>query len=300
MRRRWKICASMIRMKMPTRHLQVRRFDAMVDVQLQPIIWRVPTNGIELSVAEYGISGPPLLLLHGIGSRYVSWFPVIDQLAAHFRLIAPDFRGHGDSDKPVSGYLHTDYAADLDGLVKALEIEQPSIIGHSLGAIVAYAWAGTNSSSAGKIVLEDPPTRTGPDDAALLDGWLTLASMTVVEAEKYYRERYPDWSAEDRYRRAISITSTSPAVFRELRDQSLTTGGIDRLSLLPAVETPLLIIYGELTHGGMSATEDVIRIEQSSPNARAVQIPGGGHSLHRDSTDAFLAAALPFLLDGSV
>jgi pimeloyl-ACP methyl ester carboxylesterase len=272
----------------------------MVDVQIQPVIRRVPTNGIELSVAEYGTSGPPLLLLHGIGSRYVSWFPVFDQLAAHFRLIAPDFRGHGDSDKPNSGYLHSDYATDLDGLVEALEIERPSIIGHSLGAIVAYAWAGIYSSSAGKIVLEDPPTRTGPDDAALLDGWLTLASMTVDEAENYYRERYPDWTVDDCYRRAISITSTAPGVFRELRDQSQTAGGIDRLSSLPAVETPLLIVYGELTHGGMSAPEDVLRIENASPSARAVQIPGGGHSLHRDSTEAFLAAALPFLLDESI
>jgi pimeloyl-ACP methyl ester carboxylesterase len=270
----------------------------MVDVQLQPVIRRIPTNGIELSVAEYGPSGPPLLLLHGIGSRYVSWIPVIDQLGAHFRLIAPDFRGHGDSNKPDSGYLHSDYAADLDGLVDALEIERPSIIGHSLGAIVAYAWAGANPDCAGKIVLEDPPTRTGPDDAALLDGWLTLASMTVDDAENYYRERYPDWTADDCHRRAISITSTSPAVFRELRDQSQTGGGIDRLSSLPAVEAPLLIIYGEFAHGGMSAPEDVIRIERSSPNTRTVQIPGGGHSLHRDHTEAFLAASLPFLQDG--
>lgn len=260
---------------------------------------RVAANGIELSVAEYGTSGPPLLLLHGIGSRYVSWLPVIERLLPHFRLIAPDFRGHGDSAKPASGYLHVNYAADLDGLIKELGLERPLIVGHSLGAIVAYAWAGLHGIKTARIVLEDPPTRTGPDDSSMLDGWLALASMSLNEAEAYYRDQHPEWSAEDCYRRAVSITSTSPAVFRELRDQSRRAGGIDRLSSLPPVAVPILIIYGELAHGGMSAPEDIHRIEGQSPNARAVMIPGGNHSLHRDHTDAFLAAALPFLLDAA-
>jgi pimeloyl-ACP methyl ester carboxylesterase len=271
----------------------------MIEARLEPVIRRVPTNGIELSVAEYGTSGSPLLLLHGIGSRYVSWFPVLDQLATHFRLIAPDFRGHGNSDKPASGYLHTDYAADLNGLIEALEIDRPRIIGHSLGAIVSYAWAGLFGVSTARLVLEDPPTRTGPDDSAMLDGWLTLASMSLSEAEAYYHDQYPDWSVEDCYRRAISITSTSPAVFRELRDQSRSADGIDRLSSLPVVSSPLLLIYGELAFGGMSAPGDIHRIEEQSKNARSVQIRGGGHSLHRDNTEAFLAAAMPFLLEES-
>src|SRR5436190_15818258 len=144
----------------------------MTEALPQPSIRRVSTNGIELSVAEYGSSGPPLLMLHGIGSRYVSWYPILDRLAEHFHIIAPDFRDHGDSDKPAAGYLHTDYAADLKGLITALEIDRPRIIGHSLGAIVAYAWAGLNGVTTARIVLEDPPTRTGADDSAMLNGWL--------------------------------------------------------------------------------------------------------------------------------
>jgi pimeloyl-ACP methyl ester carboxylesterase len=269
----------------------------MIEARLEPVIRRVPTNGIELSVAEYGTRGDPLLLLHGIGSRYVSWYPVLDQLVSHFRLIAPDFRGHGDSDKPASGYLHVDYAADVNALIEALEIDQPKIIGHSLGAIVAYAWAGLYGVSTARLVLEDPPTRTGPDDSAMLDGWMTLASLSLPEAESYYHDQYPDWSDADCYRRAISITSTSPAVFRELRDQSRSADGIDRLSSLPVVNSPLLMIYGDLAFGGMSAPEDIHRIEAQSKHARSVQIHGAGHSLHRDNSHAFLAAALPFLLE---
>ncbi len=268
----------------------------MIEARSQPIIRRIPTNGIELSVAEYGTGDSTLLLLHGIGSRYVSWYPVLDQLAAHFRVIAPDFRGHGDSDKPTSRYLHTDYAADLDGLIEALQVGRPLIIGHSLGAIVSYAWAGLYGVTTARLVLEDPPTRTGPDDSAMLDGWMTLASLSISEAEAYYHEQYPDWSAEDCYRRAISITSTAPAVFRELRDQSRSANGIDRLSSLPVVKSPTLMIYGELASGSMSAPEDIHRIEKHSALARSVQIQGGGHSLHRDNADTFLAAALPFLL----
>src|SRR5262245_20172888 len=97
---------------------------------------RVSVGEFALSVAEYGTTGPSLVLVHGIGSRGVSWWPVIDALAADFRLFVPDLRGHGESDKPPNGYLPTDYARDLAALIDALGLDHPSIVGHSLGGIV--------------------------------------------------------------------------------------------------------------------------------------------------------------------
>src|SRR5438093_4008416 len=111
---------------------------------------RVSVGEIALSVAEYGGAGPSLVLLHGIGSRGVSWWPVIDALSAHFRSIVPDLRGHGDSDKPSSGYLPTDYAADLAALIDVLGLAHPLIIGHSLGGVVTLTWAVFHPERAGR------------------------------------------------------------------------------------------------------------------------------------------------------
>jgi pimeloyl-ACP methyl ester carboxylesterase len=269
----------------------------MVDVQIEPVIRRIKTNGIELSVAEYGKSASPLVLLHGIGSRYVSWWPVIEPLAEHFLLIIPDLRGHGDSDKPDTGYLFEDYAADLEGLLVAYGIDQPFILGHSLGAMTALTWAKRHPVQAVRIVLEDPPTTTGHGDIDMLEGWLALSSGTIDEAIAIYRERFPNWTEEERYRRAISITSTAPGVFQDLIDAINAGGYPDWVDLSKDIESPVLIVHGEIDHGSSTLPEVVKQFQNSNAIIQSVVIPGGGHSLHRDKTDAFLAATMPFLLD---
>jgi N-formylmaleamate deformylase len=270
----------------------------MVDVQSEPVIRRVEINGIELSVAEYGKSGPPLVLLHGIGSRFVSWWPVLGALADHFRLVIPDLRGHGDSDKPGTGYLFEDYADDLNGLLAAYRIDRPFIIGHSLGALTALTWACDNPTKAAKVVLEDPPTTSGHGDTEMLEGWLALSSGTIEEAVAMYRERFPEWTEEERYRRAISITSTAPGVFQDLIDLIDAGGYTDLIEPAKEIQTPILIVHGELEHGSSTKPEIVAQFEAANRNFQSVVIPGGGHSLHRENTEEFLAAVVPFLLDG--
>jgi N-formylmaleamate deformylase len=269
----------------------------MVDVQSEPVIRRIVTNGIELSVAEYGKSGPPLVLLHGIGSRYVSWWPVIGALADHFSLIIPDLRGHGDSGKPGTGYLFDDYADDLERLLDVYGIDHPYIIGHSLGALTALTWACSYPAKADRIVLEDPPATNGRGDTEMLQGWLALSSGTVEEAMAIYEERFPEWTEEERYRRAISITSTAPGVFQDLIDLIDAGGYSDLIDQSRRISSPVLIIHGEIEYGSSTPPDVIAQFKAANTNIEAVVIPGGGHSLHRDNIDAFLAAALPFLLD---
>jgi N-formylmaleamate deformylase len=257
---------------------------------------RISVGAVALSVAEYGDDGPSLVLLHGIGSGGVSWWPVIDALSARFRLVVPDLRGHGDSDKPSSGYLPIDYAADLAGLVDALEIAHPSIVGHSLGGIVTMTWAPAHPDRAARIVLEDVPLRSGSRAAPQFDEWIGLASMTVEAAADYYRREHPVWTDEDCRRRAESITATSPAVFTELRNQAIGDGDADRIAMLAGIRTPVLLVRGDLEAGSMVVPADAERLVSMVPDARLAHIPGGSHSLHRDQTEAFLGVVVPFLL----
>ena len=257
---------------------------------------------VPIAVAEFASPGaPPLVLLHGIGSRGESWRPVIAPLAERFHLYQIDMRGHGASGRPDAGYLLEHYAADLDRLLDALALEEPRIMGHSLGALAALVWASRQPARAAALVLEDPALRTPPNILAAFDGWRQLASLTPGQAAAWYHQEYPAWSEEDCRRRAETITSTAPGVFAELRAEAalaLANGTTDRMHILNGVQAPALLVHGNPELGGMVPTEDVARFRQAVPHARVVGIDEAGHNLHRDATEAFLAAVMPFL-DGA-
>jgi pimeloyl-ACP methyl ester carboxylesterase len=86
-------------------------------------------------------SGPALLLIHGIGDNSMAWAPVHAQLARRFTVIAPDLLGHGQSDKPRADYSVAAYANGMRDLLSVLDIDQVTVVGHSLGGGVAMQFA---------------------------------------------------------------------------------------------------------------------------------------------------------------
>ena len=86
-------------------------------------------------------TGPALLLIHGIGDSADSWLDVIPELAKSHTVIAPDLLGHGHSDKPRADYSIAAYANAMRDLLAVLDIEQVTVIGHSLGGGVAMQFA---------------------------------------------------------------------------------------------------------------------------------------------------------------
>ena len=82
-------------------------------------------------------SGPALLLIHGIGDNSMAWQPVHSKLARRFTVIAPDLLGHGQSDKPRADYSVAAYANGMRDLLSVLEVDQVTVVGHSLGGGVA-------------------------------------------------------------------------------------------------------------------------------------------------------------------
>ena len=99
------------------------------------------TNGINLHYRDWGGTGRPVVLLHGLASSCHIWDLVAPQLAEDFSVIAVDQRGHGLSDKPESGYDFASVGRDLLGVIQARGLERPVIVGHSWGADVALEFA---------------------------------------------------------------------------------------------------------------------------------------------------------------
>jgi non-heme chloroperoxidase len=95
-------------------------------------------SGIRLNVAQRGPSnGPAVLMLHGYSDSWFSFSRVLSHLPDDLRVIVPDQRGHGESDRPHWGYAIDDFATDALGLLAALDIRQAVVVGHSMGTLVA-------------------------------------------------------------------------------------------------------------------------------------------------------------------
>jgi len=102
---------------------------------------RVFTNGIRMQCAVTG-EGPVLFLLHGFPEFWRCWEPQIEELSRDFRLVIPDLRGFGGSDKPVAGYGARSTAADLYGLIRHFcGRKRARVAGHDWGGYMAWALA---------------------------------------------------------------------------------------------------------------------------------------------------------------
>ena len=86
-------------------------------------------------------SGPPLLLIHGIGDSSATWRQVLPMLARKHLVIAPDLLGHGRSAKPRADYSVAAYANGIRDLLGVLDVERVTLVGHSLGGGVAMQFA---------------------------------------------------------------------------------------------------------------------------------------------------------------
>ncbi|HLA31157.1 MAG TPA: alpha/beta fold hydrolase, partial [Pseudomonas sp.] len=93
--------------------------------------------GCRLHYEEHG-RGAPVLLVHGLGSSTLDWEYQIPDLAAHYRVIALDLRGHGRSDKPRERYSMAGFAADVAALIKHLQLHQVHLVGISMGGMIGF------------------------------------------------------------------------------------------------------------------------------------------------------------------
>lgn len=116
----------------------------------------VAVDGLRLQVEIWGGDRPPLVLLHGLASTRRMFALIAPLLADTFTVIAPDQRGHGESDKPDAGYDFDTVCADLDGLLAALGVNRPiRLAGHSWGAYTALHYAASRPGAVSRLTLID-------------------------------------------------------------------------------------------------------------------------------------------------
>jgi pimeloyl-ACP methyl ester carboxylesterase len=138
----------------------------------------VTLGELRLAYREYAGDGGAVVLLHGVASNARIWGPVAPLLVPRFRVVAVDQRGHGQSDKPPSGYDFATVTRDVRNFVEALGLERPVVVGHSWGGNVALEYAASHPEQVAGLVLVD-------------GGFMEISSRPEMTWERAERELAP-------------------------------------------------------------------------------------------------------------
>jgi pimeloyl-ACP methyl ester carboxylesterase len=146
----------------------------------------VHSGGVRLAVRDSGGNGTTAVLLHGLGAPQRSWDRVAPLLASHFRVVTYDQRGHGAS-AAADDYSLDAFLADLQAVLDTLALQQPLLVGHSFGGLLAVDHAAAHPGCAGVVAVdgglkvERPPVRWA-DVQAQLDRPVTRLLSRAVTA----------------------------------------------------------------------------------------------------------------------
>ena len=262
-----------------------------------------------LHSVEYPAAKPTLLLLHGVARNGRDWEPLLPELAADWRVVALDHRGHGGSDRVPGEYLVADYGRDAAAFVRSTFTEPITVMGHSLGAMIALAVAAECGAIVERVVLEDPPFHTMGRAIGATPYRAQFAGMREVARRGGDSEAMTDALAE------IRIPSEGGMIrFGEVRDRAsleflaeclaqvdpdvfapIVAGqwldGYDSEALWPRVLCPTLLLQGDPSAGGLFTDDDVEVARRGLQDHRRIRFAGIGHQIHR-SAPARVAAAL--------
>lgn len=111
-------------------------------------------NGLRLHYLSAG-QGPAVVLLHGWANTSFAWRHIIPPLSRRFTVIVPDLRGMGDSSKPLTGYDRETVASDILALLDQLGVKTATVVGHDLGAHVAFELASRHPERISRLVMLD-------------------------------------------------------------------------------------------------------------------------------------------------
>jgi pimeloyl-ACP methyl ester carboxylesterase len=258
-------------------------------------------------------SGPPLLLLHGIGNSAQTWAGVVDQLATSFTVVAPDLLGHGSSDKPRADYSIAGYANGMRDLLSVLDIERVTVVGHSLGGGIALQFAYQFPEQCERLVLVGsgglgPELSAGLRLATLPGAEVALTALAGVSGPLRTGMRLLDCAGHLAGARRLGDLAEAGEALLALRDvearraflrtlrsvvdargQSVTA--VDRLYLANAI--PLLVIWGN--RDPIVPARHAENVRRLVPTARIEVFPGAGHWPHLDEPDRFIQVLTDFI-----
>lgn len=248
-------------------------------------------NGIDIHYLRTGGGEPPLVALHGLTGSGACWTPLARALEGGWDVVMPDARGHGQSSTPDRGYGYADHAADVIGLIEALGLAAPVLLGHSMGGMTAAVAASRLGTAIRGLILVDP-TFISPQwqrevhesDVAEQHRRLLGASRDDLLAD--LRLRHPHRSPE-----IVGLLADARLSTRMNAFDVLTPPNPDYRALVRAVPVPILLVIGDK---GVVSLETARALRALNPNLRYELIADAGHGLPYDQPDRLAAVVRSF------
>ena len=235
------------------------------------------------------------VLVHGVAGWHRTWWRIGPALAGRgWRVIALDQRGHGASPRIGSRTTVAELADDLGAAIRRIGAPVDALIGHSLGAAVSAELAHQSPELVPRLVLEDPPAITRVGDVAwlaTLEGELLAANADFDgEVSRELREN-PGWRAED----ARQDVEGKQLADRDGIVASFRSGmGARVLELAPRMRVPVLYLLAAEDRSVFPRGPRRL-LQQTLPPQSRVVVLDGGHTLHRDCFDDYVATIVDFL-----
>jgi pimeloyl-ACP methyl ester carboxylesterase len=282
----------------------------------EPETFSYVSQGLRLNVCAWGQpSAPPLLLLHGVRDHARAWDAIAAAFADRYRVLAPDLRGHGDSQWGGGFYPTEGYVFDLAEFAERLP--PFALIGHSLGGNIGLRYAALFPEKVTRIVaiegLSHSPKMVADERAipieARLQRWIARQReiaekpprrfASLPEATAHFAARHPRLEAEFAAHLTRCGVQTHP-------DGAVSFKFDPALRVFPPVEMEaqdawrlwsLIACPALLVYGAQSWASNPVQDGRAAHfrNARVATLEDAGHWAHHDQREAFLKLAREFL-----
>jgi non-heme chloroperoxidase len=253
-------------------------------------------NGIRLPYVEQGDpAGTPVILLHGVTDSWRSFELVLPHLPASIHAFAVTQRGHGDADRPDSGYRTRDFASDIAAFVDAMGIEQAVIVGHSMGSTNALRFAIDYPERTQRLVLVDA-FATYRGNEGLIDFWQSVIAPLTDPIDPQVARDFqqstivqpaPEWFFEAVVEESLKVPAR---VWRAAFEGMLEDDFVEDFGRISA---PTLIIWG--AHDNFCPRRDQDVLLAAIRGSRLVVYEEAGHAAHWDEPEHFAADLAEFV-----
>lgn len=235
-------------------------------------------------------NGPPVILLHGLGSDSTEWARVLGYLSAHRRVVTLDQIGFGQSGKPALRYRTETLSSFLEGFFETLRLDRASLVAHGVSGAVAVQFATAHPKLVDRLVLANTGFLLDPTGMEVLN---PITRAEARELQKRTRFMGSHAIADQIWADAMQ----SAAVNQALIDSAKT--GLDSVApLLAGITQPTLVIWGR--EDRLTPLETGERIHGAIPHSQMVLIEKAGHAPHREQPAEFAAIVDKFLSGAKV
>ena len=256
-------------------------------------------NGIELQYAEQGLfTGIPVIFLHGLSDSWHSFESVLPLLPSTIHAFAISQRGHGDSDRPITGYTPKDFVGDIAEFMKMQDLKSAYIVGHSMGGLVAQQFALDYPQLTKGLVLisTDAAFKDNPglpefyNEVLKLNDPIARNFMDEFQKATLGKPIDPNF-----YNLLVNESTKVPA--RVFKESFTGVMEADYTAQLKNITAPVLIFWG--TQDSFCSQADQEQFMKELKNAMLFVYERTGHALHWEKPARFVKDLVAFVTGAS-